>query len=64
MWFPNSDLYEKHGEKNVAPFFYILRKKYYEMSFFHRAVKGWNSIPKTLLAADSFKAFKGWGCQR
>ena len=33
-------------------------KKYYEMSFFPHTVKDWNSLPKTLLAADSLKAFK------
>ena len=36
----------------------LANKKYYEMSFFFRTVKDWNSLTKTLLAADSLKAFK------
>ena len=36
----------------------LANKKYYEMSFFPRTVKDWNSLPKALLAADSLKAFK------
>ena len=38
----------------------LANKKYYEISFFCRTVKDWNSLPKTLLAADSLKAFKAW----
>ena len=33
-------------------------KMYYEMAFFPSTVKDWNSLPKTLLATDSLKAFK------
>ena len=36
----------------------LVNKKYYEMSFFPHTVKDWNSLPQTLLAADSLKAFK------
>ena len=36
----------------------LAKKKYYEMSFFPCAVKDWNSLPKSLLASDSLKAFK------
>ena len=36
----------------------LANKKYYEMSFFPCTIKDWNSLPKTLLAADSLKAFK------
>ena len=38
----------------------LANKKYYEMSFFPCTVKNWNSLPKTLLATDTIKAFKAW----
>ena len=36
----------------------LVNRKYYEMSFLSCTVKEWNSLPKTLLAADSLKAFE------
>ena len=36
----------------------LSNSKYYEMSFFLRTVKDWNSPPKLLQGADSLKAFK------
>ena len=41
----------------------LANKKYCVMSFSTCTVKHWNSLPKTLLAADNLKPFKAWGCQ-
>ena len=35
----------------------LANKKYHEMSFFPHTVKSWNTLPTTLLAGDSLKAF-------
>ena len=43
---------------NLQPI--LANKKYYEMSFFPRTVKDWNSQPKTLITTDS-KAFTRLG---
>ena len=36
----------------------LANNTYYEMLFFPHTVKEWNSLPTTLLAADSLKAIK------
>ena len=48
-------------QRNLSNLQQILaNKKYYEISFFPRTVKDWNSLPKALLSTYSLKAFKAW----